>query len=305
MSGEALLSVEDLCLRYTAHGASFDAVRSVSLQIRCGEILGLAGESGGGKSTLARAVAGLHAPSRGAIYFENLCISDRAVYRKHRQEICRKLQLLFQDADAALNPRLPAREAVAEPLVVQRVLTGAALEARVDALLQSVGLDARCGRLCAGQLSGGQRQRVTVARALALGPSLLVADEPFASQDASLQAQLVNLFLRLRREEGLALLLIAHDLSLLRLLCDRVGVMQGGRLVELAPAEALFSRPAHPYTKALLSAVPLPDPARERRRRLLPFDPVGAPDAPMVEIAPGHFARIAAPDDVSQRRDPS
>ena len=292
MSGEVLLSIEDLCLRY---GADFDTVRDVSLQIRRGEIFGLAGESGGGKSTLARAVAGLHAPSRGVIYLEGLCISDRGVYRKHRQEICRKLQLLFQDSDAALNPRLTARDCVAEPLVVQRVLAGAALKARVDALLQSVGLDTRCSALYSGQLSGGQRQRVAVARALALGPALLVADEPFASQDASLQAQLVNLFLRLRREEGLTVFLIAHDLSLLRLLCDRIGVMHGGRIVELAPAEALFGRPAHPYTQSLLSAVPLPDPVRERRRKLLPFDPSGAPDAPLLEIAPGHYARVAAP----------
>lgn len=295
MSKELLLELRDVCLRHTPDGAP--AIDGVSFTLQRGEILGLAGESGGGKSTLARAIAGLHALARGEIRFQGLRISERAVYLKHRRELCRKLQLVFQDSDAALNPRMTAHDCVAEPLVVQRLAAGSALDERVAALLQAVGLDARCSALYPGELSGGQRQRVAVARALALDPVLLVADEPFASQDASLQAQLANLFLRLRQQRGLTLLLVAHDLSLLRLLSDRIGVLCGGKLVELAPTDSLFAHPAHPYTQALLSAMPLPDPHRERCRVLLPFDRSAFPDGPLIKIAPAHYARVGAPCD--------
>ncbi|MDR1376547.1 MAG: ABC transporter ATP-binding protein [Synergistaceae bacterium] len=262
-------------LNYTQHfrvSRSFTvkAVRGVSFDLRRGEVFGLVGESGCGKSTIARAVMGLYTPTSGEIYFRNSLVSERRSYRQNRREIQRGMQVIFQDSAAALNPRMTAEEIVAEPLVIASLYNDRrAFSDRVTELLTMVGLDGVYRTKCPPELSGGQRQRVAIARSIALRPEVIVADEPVASLDVSIQAQIVTLFQRLQKEQRFTFLFIAHDLSLVHFLCDRVGVMRDGRLVEVAPTDDLFDDPRHPYTQALLSATPVPDPRIERHKKII------------------------------------
>ncbi|MBS5048583.1 MAG: peptide ABC transporter ATP-binding protein [Desulfovibrionaceae bacterium] len=250
------------------------AVTDVSFALRRGEIFGLVGESGSGKSTLGRAVMGLYTPTAGEIWFKNCRVSDKRDYRRHRRDVQRAMQIVFQDSAAALNPRMRVGDIIAEPLVIHRLHpTKAALNERVDQLLEQVGLHVSYKSKFPGEISGGQRQRAAIARAVAADPELIVADEPVASLDVSIQAQIISLFRHLQQQRGFTFLFIAHDLSLVRYLCDRVGVLYAGRLVESAPTEELFARPLHPYTRCLLSAIPLPDPRRERNKRILSYAP--------------------------------
>lgn len=250
------------------------AVNGISFDVRKGEIFGLVGESGCGKSTVARAVMGLYTPTEGEIFFREYLISDKRSYREHKRDIQRNLQVIFQDSAAALNPRMKVADIIAEPLVINRIFPDRKQRrAEVEKLLGLVGLDTRHGNAFPGELSGGQRQRVAIARSIAVNPALIVADEPVASLDVSIQAQIVALFRHLQQEHHFAFLFIAHDLSLVRYLCGRVGVMYAGRLVELAPTQELFENPVHPYTKALLSAVPIPDPHYERSKTILSYTP--------------------------------
>ncbi len=283
------------------------AVDGVSLRVAAGETLGLVGESGCGKSTLARCVLRLIEPTRGRVLLdeEDLTALPEEALRRRRRDI----QMVFQDPTASLNPRLSVAATVDEPLALHTPLAGAARRERVDEVLEEVGLGAGLRARYPHQLSGGQRQRVNIARAIATHPRLVVLDEPTSALDVSLRARVILLLAELKRRMGMAYLFISHDLSTVRYLCDRVAVMYLGVLVEEAPAAELFDHPAHPYTRALLSCIPVPDPdvAPERLRLSgevpSPIDipggcrlrgrcplaqPVCAEPVPLREIAPGH-----------------
>ena len=254
------------------------AVDGVSFAIRGGETLGLVGESGCGKSTVGRMILRLIHPSAGSIVLDGSDITQmsRARMRAFRP----RLQMIFQDPYASLNPRMTAGAIVGEPLLVHGIARGAVLRERVAALFARVGLRPDQMALYPNQFSGGQRQRLSIARALALGPRLIVADEPVSALDVSIQAQVVNLLADLQDEHGLAYLFIAHDLAVVRTISHRVAVMYLGRIVELAATEDLFRAPRHPYTQALLAAVPVPDPARRGGRRALPQGELPSPIDP-------------------------
>ncbi|HZV75319.1 MAG TPA: ABC transporter ATP-binding protein [Conexibacter sp.] len=267
-----LLAVHDLRVWFPIEGGALrrrtgwvQAVDDVSFEIRRGETLGLVGESGSGKSTAARAVMRLLDASSGAIEFDGqdlLGLDGRALRQARR-----RLQMVFQDPYSSLDPRQSVGEIVAEPLRVHRLAAGAAARERVVELLTQVGLDPSFVRRFAHELSGGQRQRVGIARALALQPDLIVCDEPVTALDVSVQAQVINVLEELQKALGLSYLFIAHDLAVVRHIADRVAVMHLGRIVEIGPVLELYERPLHPYTVALLSAAPIPDPGEERRRR--------------------------------------
>ncbi|MCF4126229.1 ABC transporter ATP-binding protein [Methylobacterium sp. SyP6R] len=304
---EPLLSVKNLSKHYPLRhwwggqffGGSasvFRAVEGVSFDIAPGETLGLVGESGSGKSTIGRAVTMLNPPSAGTVAFEGTDLASLPAREMRRMR--RRIQVIFQDPYAALNPRMSAGAYVAEPFRLHRPEMGAA--ERRDAvafLFQRVGLDPRFAGRYPHQFSGGQRQRLCIARAIALKPSFIVADEPIAALDVSIQAQVVNLLQDLQEELGLSYLFISHDLRMVRYLCHRVAVLRRGRIVELADSGTLYEDPRHPYTRALLGAVPVPDPAVERARlrarREAPS--VDIPEAgALEEVAPGHWVAQAA-----------
>ena len=289
---EILLDVQHLAHRFPlAPGRPVSALDDLSFQVRRGEIFGLVGESGCGKSTAARCVMGLLRPQKGRVLYRGIDVWDPKQLRRHRRLLHTARQLIFQDSASSLDPRMRVADLVAEPLAIHRVPPPrGTLRAEAEFQLRCVGLDASFLDKYPHQLSGGQRQRVAIARALSMEPELLAADEPTASLDVSVQAQILNLFRRLRQERGFTLLFISHDLPAVRCLCGRVGVMCRGRLVELAPAQELFDRPLHPFTRALVSAVLLPDPRRERARRPVPFDPESfSPEGELREVSPEHF----------------
>jgi oligopeptide transport system ATP-binding protein len=253
------------------------AVDDVSFTVRAGETLGLVGESGCGKSTTARAILNLVKPTRGQVRWQGERIDglrDRQMLPYRRQ-----MQMVFQDPFASLNPRMTVGAIVSEPMKIHRLYDGDQRKREVLRLLEMVGLSARAINRYPHEFSGGQRQRIGVARALALNPKLIICDEPVSALDVSIQAQVINLLMDLQKQLGLAYLFIAHDLSVVRHISDRIGVMYLGRIVELADAEALYREPLHPYTKALLSAAPIPDPKIERtRRRIVLSGDVPSPD---------------------------
>lgn len=270
------------------------AVDDVSFQLRRGEILGLVGESGCGKSTVARCVMNVYRPTAGHIYYDGIDTCDAAQFRANRRRLEAERQIIFQDSTSSLNPRMTAAEIIAEPMRIHRVKPPrGSLRAEAAFQLYYVGMEESYLDKCPPEMSGGQRQRVAIARALSMEPKLLMADEPVAALDVSIQAQIINLFSHLRQEHGFSILFIAHDLSMVEYLCDRVGVMYRGKLVEIGPTEAVFARPRHDYTRALLSAIPLPDPIRERQRQRVDFDAVTfCREGTMTETEPGHFALL-------------
>jgi ABC-type oligopeptide transport system ATPase subunit len=270
---------------------SVQAVRQVSFDVAPGETLGLVGESGSGKSTVGRLIMKLEAPDAGEVYFDGLPVTGLS--GRKLKAVRRQMQIVFQDPYAALNPRMTVGDFVAEPLIVHRLLLNRAeIEARVADLFSMVGLDPRFMRRYPHEFSGGQRQRVCIARAIALQPRFIVADEPITALDVSIQAQIVNLFQDLQERLKIAYLFIGHDLSMVGYLCHRVAVMLRGQIVELGSRQDIFENPQHPYTCSLLSAVPIPDPPVERQRKRVPFDPGSLrPDQEqrLTEIAPGHL----------------
>lgn len=319
----ALLEVSALRKWFPVGGGLFGggqrqvkAVDDVSFSLAPGEVLSLVGESGSGKTTVGRAVLRLTEPTSGSIRFEGEDITHLS--RRRLRPLRRRMQLVFQDPFASLNPRMTVGDIIAMPLSIQGGHDRAARRTEVGAMLDLVGLSARFAARYPHELSGGQRQRVGIARALVLRPSLLVADEPVSALDVSIQAQVVNLLLDLKKRMGLTVLFIAHDLGVVGHISDRVAVMYLGRLVEIAPTRALFETPRHPYTQALLAAAPVPDPDARRDRVLLAGDipsPIDPPSGcafrtrcrlaetacaeavpPLREIAAGHFAACRRDD---------
>ena len=278
-----LLAVENLVKHFPARGGAFArrapvrAVDGVSFSVARGEVVGLVGESGSGKSTIGRAVLRLIEPTAGRVTFDGADVT--ALPRRSLRALRRRMQIVFQDPFGSLDPRRRVEDLVGDVLDIHRLARGAARRARVVELLRQVGLGAEHLDRFPHQFSGGQRQRIGIARALAPGPDFIVADEPVSALDVSVQAQIVNLLGDLQARLGLALLFISHDLSVVEHLSDRVVVLYLGKIMEIAPSRALYARPLHPYTRALLSAAPIPDPDARRARILLQGD-LPSPAAP-------------------------
>jgi oligopeptide transport system ATP-binding protein len=314
-----LLRIDNLVMHFPIKRGVFQrivgyvhAVDGVSFDIQKGETMGLVGESGCGKSTTGRAILQLYKPTSGHVYF-----GDKDLTQTHGEELRRmrrQMQMIFQDPYASLNPRMTVEEIVGEPLIVHQVATGAKMRERVRELLRLVNLNPSYIDRYPHEFSGGQRQRIGIARAVALQPDLIVCDEPISALDVSIQAQVVNLLEDLQKQFNLTYLFIAHDLSMVRHISTRVAVMYLGVIVELAARDELYDHPLHPYTKALLSAVPIPDPlVEEKRQRVILTGDVPSPVFPPSgcrfrtrcpiaqslcaevkpewrEIVPGHFA---------------
>ena len=264
-NGRPLLEVEDLRMHYPVRGGVFGgkigdvrAVDGVSLSVARGETLGLVGESGCGKSTFSRAVTRLEEPTGGRVTFEGKDVGHASKDELFR--LRRDMQIIFQDPYSSLNPRMTVGEIVREPLIVHRMGTKAEQIEKVRSLLETVGLTGEMLERYPNEFSGGQRQRIGIARALALGPKLVIADEPVSALDVSVQSQVLNLMVRLQRELSLTYVFISHDLSVVQYISDTVAIMYLGRIVEKGPVDRIFEQPAHPYTRALIAAIPVPDP---------------------------------------------
>lgn len=271
-NNRTLLKVEDLKMHFPIYRGvlqrqvgAVHAVDGVSFEVKRGETLGLVGESGCGKSTTGRAILRLYKPTAGNVIFDGVDLVS--LKREEMRRTRRKIQMIFQDPYASLNPRMTVSDIVGEPLIVHNVSTGKEIQERVAHLLELVGLNAGFAGRYPHEFSGGQRQRIGVARALALQPSFIICDEPISALDVSIQAQVVNLLEELQEQFNLTYLFIAHDLSMVRHISKRVAVMYLGVIMELADRDELYYNPLHPYTQALLSAVPIPDPIADAKRR--------------------------------------
>jgi peptide/nickel transport system ATP-binding protein len=290
---QTVLEVADLQKRFSTGGGWFGkpelsvvAMQDVGFALEASETLALVGESGSGKSTTGRAVLRLLEVDRGEIRLEGVDL--RQLGRQGLRRARREMQMIFQDPFASLTPRLSAGRLVAEPMVIHGVARGSELDDRVAELFRRVGLEADHIRRFPHEFSGGQRQRICIARALGVGPKLIVADEPTSALDVSVQAQVLELLLELQQTLGLAYLFISHDMAVVERVSHRVAVMHAGRIVELGPRRAVLGDPRHPYTQALLAAVPIPDPARTRGQ-LPKINLERMPRGPLVEAAPGHL----------------
>ena len=270
MENTPILQVQNLTKHFTVAtdffgrpSAYLKAVDDVSFFIRRGETLGLVGESGCGKSTLGRTIIHLYKPTAGAVFF-----NGQEIKNQQQQQLLRSaMQMIFQDPYASLNPRMTAGDIIGEPLDIHHLSSGRDRTETIARLLQMVGLNQEQANRFPHEFSGGQRQRIGIARALAVNPSFIICDEPISALDVSIQAQIVNLLERLQAELGLTYLFIAHDLAMVKHISDRVAVMYMGKIVEIADSTELYKHPQHPYTQALLSAIPLPDPAAENNRK--------------------------------------
>jgi len=311
-----LLTVNGLKKHFPIRGGIFSkivgyvqAVDGVSFHINKGEIMGLVGESGCGKTTVGRLILRLYKPTAGEVYFEGVNISKLS--KQEMRNARRNMQVIFQDPFGSLNPRMTIGNIIGEPLYVHNIAKGKKKEERVVDLLETVGMSSRYMKRYPHEFSGGQRQRIGIARALALNPKLLVCDEPVSALDVSIQAQVINLLEDLQVKFGLTYLFIAHDLSVIKHISGRVAVMYLGKIVELADTEDLYTNPLHPYTEALLSAVPISDPTLDRKRIVLEGDvpsPINPPsgchfrtrckyvkpicseeEPPLIEIVRSHY----------------
>ncbi|CAL1524194.1 MULTISPECIES: oligopeptide ABC transporter ATP-binding protein OppF [Bacillus] len=270
---EKLLEIKHLKQHFVTPRGTVKAVDDLSFDIYKGETLGLVGESGCGKSTTGRSIIRLYEATDGEVLFNGENVHGKKSRRK-LLEFNRKMQMIFQDPYASLNPRMTVADIIAEGLDIHKLAkTKKERMQRVHELLETVGLNKEHANRYPHEFSGGQRQRIGIARALAVDPEFIIADEPISALDVSIQAQVVNLMKELQKEKGLTYLFIAHDLSMVKYISDRIGVMYFGKLVELAPADELYENPLHPYTKSLLSAIPLPDPDYERNRVRQKYDP--------------------------------
>ena len=334
---DTLLRVENLCQHFRLDAKTVNkAVDNVSFEIKKGEVFGLVGESGCGKTTTGRSIIKLYDITSGSVYFkgERICagvksykdaiaeakkekrgcsdpkrvaeldkiIADNKAEMKKAQEdhkkadrkLVNEIQMIFQDPNASLDPRMTVRDIIAEGLLIKGIKDKEYIDQKVFEMLETVGLVREHASRYPHEFSGGQRQRIGVARALIMEPSLIIADEPISALDVSIRAQVINLLDELRNNMGISILFIAHDLSVVKYFSDRIGVMYFGKMVELATSDELFAHPMHPYTRALLSAIPLPDPAYEKNRKRITYNPLSAHDysvdkPSMREVAPGHF----------------
>lgn len=290
---EKLIEIKDLQITFGSGKKKFVAVDHVNFDIYKGETFSLVGESGSGKTTIGRAILRINPTSAGDIYFKGQKINGK-ISKELDTEVIRKCQMIFQDPMASLNERAKVDYIVSEGLINFHLYKDEKeREEKVQKVLREVGLLPEFASRFPHEFSGGQRQRIGIARALIMEPEFIVADEPISALDVSIRAQVLNLLNRLKKDRGLTYLFIAHDLSVVRFISDRIAVIHKGRIVELAESEELFRHPLHPYTKALLSAVPIPDPEIEKKKKLIVYDPSVhdySVDKPIwEEILPGHF----------------
>ncbi|WP_071130139.1 ATP-binding cassette domain-containing protein [Enterococcus timonensis] len=290
---EVLLSIKDLEIAFGEGKNRFVAVQDVNFDIYKGETFSLVGESGSGKTTIGRAVVGLNPTSKGDIYFEGKKINGR-LSSKERADVIRNIQMIFQDPSASLNERATVEYIISEGLYNFNLFKDEKDRLqKVEKIIEAVGLLPEHLYRYPHEFSGGQRQRIGIARALIMSPELVVADEPISALDVSIRAQVLNLLKKFQNEQDLTYLFVAHDLSVVRFISDRIAVIRAGRILELAETEELFKNPLHPYTKALLSAVPIPDPKLAKRKILTVYDPEMhdySVDKPVFqEVKPGHF----------------
>ena len=290
---EVLLEVKDLQVHFGSKRKPFKAVNGVSFQIYKGETFGLVGESGSGKTTIGRSIIRINPTAGGEVIYKGRKINGR-ISRALDKEVTHQIQMIFQDPMASLNERAKVSYIVAEGLYnTGKRLSQEEIGQRVSEALLDVGLLPEFASRFPHEFSGGQRQRIGIARALVMEPDFIIADEPISALDVSIRAQVLNLLSDLQKKRDLTYLFIAHDLSVVRFICDRIAVIHKGKIVELAESEQLFAHPLHPYTRALLSAIPMPDPKSEKTKQLLVYDPTChdySVDKPVWhEIEPGHF----------------
>ena len=293
MNKEPLLQVRDMEVTFGKGKKKFGAVKGVTFDIYKGETFGLVGESGSGKTTIGRAIIRINPISAGEVTFKGQRISGK-ISRQLDKQVTQKIQMIFQDPMASLNERAKVDYIVSEGLInVHPDISKEEREAAVSKALSDVGLLPEFASRFPHEFSGGQRQRIGIARSLIMEPEFIIADEPISALDVSIRAQVLNLMSKLQKERGLTYLFIAHDLSVMRFICDRIAVIHKGVIVELSETEKLFAHPLHPYTRALLSAIPMPDPESEREKVLEVYDPSChhyETDKPVwTEIEPGHF----------------
>lgn len=292
---EPLFEVTDLCQYFhIARGKTLKAVDHVHFTIYKGETLGLVGESGCGKSTTGRCLVKLYKPESGTIKYRG---KDIFTYTKEEEKQFRKnVQMIFQNPHSSLNPRMTVKDIVGSGMKLHGLATDKDVDQKVEEILKEVGLNRDHMSRFPHEFSGGQKQRIGIARALAVKPEFVICDEPISALDVSIQAQVLNMLKKLQEEMGLTYLFIAHDLSVVRFICERIAVIHKGQIVELAGSEQLFAHPLHPYTRALLSAIPQPDPISERKKVLEVYDPAchnySEQNPPLwEEVEPGHFVR--------------
>ena len=298
MDNKPILEVKHLCKYFSSKNTQMKAVDDVNFEVFKGETFGLVGESGCGKTTTGRTIIRLYKPTSGEVWFNGNRI-DCKLSKEESRAVTSKMQMIFQDPVASLNPRMTVEEIISEGAKINNIFSSKEeLKANVRKMLEMVGLTPEHATRYPHEFSGGQRQRICIARALITKPDLIIADEPISALDVSIQAQVLNLLNDLRKELGLTILFIAHDLSVVKYFSERVAVMNRGRIVEMAPSEMLYKNPVHPYTKSLLSAIPIPNPLLEKKRVRFEYNPsmhqYTPDDQPkMIEVEPGHLAFIS------------
>ncbi|HLS08417.1 ABC transporter ATP-binding protein [Lentibacillus sp.] len=307
MEAEKVLEVKNLQKFFKAGRKNIiKAVNDISFDIYKGETFGLVGESGCGKSTTGRTIIRLHDATGGQVIFNNENVHGKKS-KKDLLKLNRKMQMIFQDPSSSLNPKMTVMDIVAEGIDIHKLAKNEEdRKRRVEELLETVGLNREHATRFPHEFSGGQRQRIGIARALAVEPEFIIADEPISALDVSIQAQVVNLLKRLQRDYGLTFLFIAHDLSMVKYISDRIGVMYFGNMVELAESDELYKNPLHPYTKSLLSAIPLPDPDYERNRQRIAYDPAEhdtSEEPEFREVKQGHWVRCTTKEFEQYKRE--